>query len=127
VRKKNKAPAEPGLYARSSPAPEKISIRQIDIIAAMIVIHCGNSRLRREHRHQGCQVPQCMTRMRWERPYDARDCSIMETSKQFLEFAEECDRLAQEVETEHPRRILKKMADAWRKVAQEKAHPDPHS
>ena len=68
-----------------------------------------------------------MTRMRWERPYDARDCSIMETSKQFLEFAEECDRLAQEVETEHPRRILKKMADAWRKVAQEKAHPDPHS
>jgi hypothetical protein len=43
----------------------------------------------------------------------------METSKEFRDFAEECDRLAQVVETEHDRWILKKMAEAWRKVAEE--------
>jgi len=43
----------------------------------------------------------------------------METSQEFREFAKECDRLAEEVETENQRRILKEMAVAWRKVAEE--------
>jgi hypothetical protein len=42
----------------------------------------------------------------------------METSQDFWEFAAECDRLAEEAETEKHRRILKKMAAAWRKVAE---------
>ena len=43
----------------------------------------------------------------------------MEPSKEFLEFAEECDRLAREAETARHRQVLKKMAEAWRKVAEE--------
>jgi hypothetical protein len=46
----------------------------------------------------------------------------MQPSKEFLELAEECDRLAQEAETERHRRLLSKMAEAWRKVAKERAH-----
>jgi hypothetical protein len=46
----------------------------------------------------------------------------MEPSEEFLEFAEECDRLAREAETERHRQVLKKMAEAWRKVAKERAH-----
>ena len=46
---------------------------------------------------------------------------IMEPSNEFLELAEECDRLAQEAETERHRRILSKMAEAWRQVAKERA------
>jgi len=45
----------------------------------------------------------------------------MEPSKEFLEFAKECDRLAQEADTKRHRRILKKMAEAWRKVAEEES------
>jgi hypothetical protein len=53
----------------------------------------------------------------------------MEPSKEFLELAEECDRLAQEAETERHRQILSKMAEAWREVAKERAraHPQPSS
>jgi hypothetical protein len=47
----------------------------------------------------------------------------MESSKEYLEFAEECDRLAKEAETERHRRILRKMAEAWRQVAKERAAP----
>jgi hypothetical protein len=36
-----------------------------------------------------------------------------------LEFAEECDRLAQKARTEDQRRSLMRMAAAWRKVADE--------
>ena len=43
----------------------------------------------------------------------------METAKQFREFAEECNRLAQEAKTEDQRRGLMEMAAAWKKVAQE--------
>jgi hypothetical protein len=43
----------------------------------------------------------------------------METTKQFREFAEECNRLAQAAKTEDQRRSLMKMAAAWRKVAEE--------
>jgi hypothetical protein len=53
----------------------------------------------------------------------------MEPSKEFLEFAEECDRLAGEAETARHRQVLKKMAEAWRKVAKERAgaYPEPNS
>jgi MoxR-like ATPase len=40
-------------------------------------------------------------------------------SAQYREFAEECDRLAQEAKTEHHRKILEEMAEAWRRVAGE--------
>jgi len=40
-----------------------------------------------------------------------------ETSAQYRAFAEECDRLAQEAKTEHHRKILEEMAEAWRRVA----------
>jgi hypothetical protein len=43
----------------------------------------------------------------------------METSQDYRQFAQECDRLAEEAMTEEQRRTLKKMAAAWRKVAQE--------
>jgi hypothetical protein len=43
----------------------------------------------------------------------------MKTSKGFREFAEQCERLAEEAASEHRRAILKKMAEAWRKVAEE--------
>jgi hypothetical protein len=43
----------------------------------------------------------------------------METATQFRQFAEKCNRLAQEVQTEDQRRRLMEMAAAWRKVAEE--------
>jgi hypothetical protein len=45
--------------------------------------------------------------------------SIMEASQEYRQFAEECDRLAQQAGTEEQYRTLKKMAAAWRKVAGE--------
>jgi hypothetical protein len=43
----------------------------------------------------------------------------METSAQYREFAEECDRLAREAKTDTHRKILEEMAKAWRTVAAE--------
>jgi hypothetical protein len=43
----------------------------------------------------------------------------METSAQYCEFAEECDRLAREAKTDGYRKILEEMAEAWRMVAAE--------
>jgi hypothetical protein len=43
----------------------------------------------------------------------------MELSQQYREFAEECARLAEQAGTEEQCRTLKKMAAAWRKVAEE--------
>jgi hypothetical protein len=43
----------------------------------------------------------------------------MEASQEYRQFAEECDRLAQQVGIEELCRTLKKMAAAWRKVAEE--------
>jgi hypothetical protein len=42
-----------------------------------------------------------------------------ETSAQYREFAEECDRLAKQAKTDGERKILEKMAEAWRMVAAE--------
>ena len=44
----------------------------------------------------------------------------METPKELRKFAEECDRLAEQAETDHQRDTLKRMAEAWKKVADEK-------
>jgi hypothetical protein len=45
--------------------------------------------------------------------------SRMQTSDQYLKFAEECDRLAQQAAMEHQREILKEMAETWRKLVAE--------
>jgi len=44
---------------------------------------------------------------------------IMETSQEFRTFSKQCDRLAEEAETTNERRILKELAVAWEKVAEE--------
>jgi len=44
---------------------------------------------------------------------------IMETSQEFRAFSKQCDRLAEEAETKNERRILKELAVAWEKVAEE--------
>jgi hypothetical protein len=44
----------------------------------------------------------------------------METSAQYREFAEECDRLAKQAKTDDNRKMLEEMAEAWRMVAAEK-------
>jgi hypothetical protein len=42
----------------------------------------------------------------------------METSREYREFAEQCDRLAQEwARTDDQRNTLRKIAEAWRQVA----------
>jgi hypothetical protein len=43
----------------------------------------------------------------------------METSVRYLEFAVQCNRLANLAKTEEDRMILKEMAEAWRKLARE--------
>jgi hypothetical protein len=42
-----------------------------------------------------------------------------ETSAQYWEFAEECDRLAKQAKTDSERKTLEEMAKAWRRVAAE--------
>jgi len=43
----------------------------------------------------------------------------METPRQYREFAETCDRLAGQVESEAHRASLTEMADQWRRLAEE--------
>jgi len=43
----------------------------------------------------------------------------METSTQYREFAEECERLATQAKTTPRRKILEEMAEVWRKLAEE--------
>jgi len=43
----------------------------------------------------------------------------MQTRTEYLEFAEECDRLARETKAERHHMALKEMAEAWRKLAEE--------
>ncbi len=43
----------------------------------------------------------------------------MQSSKEYRKFAEECDRLARNAKMEHHRKILKEMAEAWKKLADE--------
>jgi len=62
--------------------------------------------------------------MRLERPFPAAGLLPMETAskRKYEEFAQECERLAQESRTEHHRGVLREMAEAWRRLAQ--AAPD---
>ena len=51
----------------------------------------------------------------------------MQPSTDYQRFAEECDRLAKNAETERHQKMLEKMADAWRKIAkEEKSRQDPY-
>jgi hypothetical protein len=43
----------------------------------------------------------------------------LETSAQYREFAEECNRLAKQTKADGHRKILEEMAEAWRIVAAE--------
>jgi hypothetical protein len=43
----------------------------------------------------------------------------LETSAQYREFAEECNRLAKQIKIDGHRKILEEMAEAWRMVAAE--------
>jgi hypothetical protein len=43
----------------------------------------------------------------------------MTSSAQYREFAEECLRLAKQAKDEHQQKILKEMAEAWSKLAEE--------
>ena len=43
----------------------------------------------------------------------------METPTQYREFAEECDRMAKQADTERQRNILTEMAEAWRRLAED--------
>jgi len=54
-----------------------------------------------------------------ERHYPGLGCPTMEQSREYQQLAEECERLAQQAGAEDLRRTLKKMAAAWRKVAEE--------
>jgi hypothetical protein len=45
----------------------------------------------------------------------------LETATDYRKFAEECDRLAQAAETERHRKILERMAEAWRTLAEEES------
>jgi hypothetical protein len=49
----------------------------------------------------------------------------MKGRTQYQEFAERCDQLAREVKAEHHRKILKEMAEAWRKLDAEADPPEP--
>ncbi len=48
----------------------------------------------------------------------------MDPSTQYRSFAEECRRLAEQVESERHRRILHEMALAWSKLADETSQRD---
>ena len=58
--------------------------------------------------------------MRPERRVPCTGLFLMETTakREYEQFAEECERLAQDAKTEHHRTILREMADAWRKLAE---------
>jgi len=43
----------------------------------------------------------------------------MQASTQYRRFAEECDVLARQAKTEHHRKTLLEMAEAWKKLAEE--------
>ena len=61
----------------------------------------------------------CMTFHALEQGWCQLSFPSMHTSTQYGTFAEECDRLATEAQAERHRMVLKEMAEAWRKLAQE--------
>jgi hypothetical protein len=65
------------------------------------------------------RVPCCIALFWSERLHTRASYRLMETSEDFLEFAEKCERLAEEAASEQDRNVLMQMAEAWRKVAEE--------
>jgi hypothetical protein len=57
--------------------------------------------------------------MQQERPAERTVVSTMETSTDFQDFAAECELLAEEATNEEQRTILRRMAAAWRDLAEE--------
>jgi hypothetical protein len=43
----------------------------------------------------------------------------MDTSTQYCEYAEQCELLASQAETERHRSVLKEMAEVWKELADE--------
>jgi len=68
-----------------------------------------------------------MTRMHQERCSAARGLPRMETFAQYREFAVECYRLASIAKTDEHRKMLREMAHAWRKVAEEAEQTETQS
>jgi hypothetical protein len=60
-----------------------------------------------------------MAQMRRKRLVVVCSYCLMERSVQFREFADECERLAEEVTSDDQRLTLRKIALAWRRVAEE--------
>jgi hypothetical protein len=60
-----------------------------------------------------------MTALHLEQEWCQLSFPSMHTSTQYGTFAEECDRLAKEAQAERHRMVLKEMAEAWRKLAEE--------
>jgi hypothetical protein len=50
----------------------------------------------------------------------------MEMSSEYREFAEHCERLADQAGTERHRRVLKEMAEAWKELANEAHRRDQY-
>jgi hypothetical protein len=51
----------------------------------------------------------------------------METSTEYLRFAQECRRLAREAQTERHRQIMEEMARAWDRLAKEADREGVHA
>jgi hypothetical protein len=60
-----------------------------------------------------------MTVMCQERLSHAARFLHMESSTQYREFAEQCERLARQAKAEHHRDILIEMAEVWRQLAEQ--------
>ena len=68
-----------------------------------------------------------MTHMHPERPPTARGLPRRGTPAQYREFAAECYRLASVARTGEHRQILREMARAWTKVAEEAEQTETQS
>src|SRR5215469_168776 len=68
-----------------------------------------------------------MTHWHQERPSAARGLPQMETPAQYREFAAECYRLASVAKIDAHRKMLREMARAWAKVAEEAEQTETRS
>jgi hypothetical protein len=64
-------------------------------------------------------VPQNIAAMSEERIKAASGFFIMESSAQYREFAEKCDRLVEETKDSQHKQVLQEMARTWRELADE--------
>jgi hypothetical protein len=67
-----------------------------------------------------------MTHMHQERPSAARGLPRMETPAQYREYAAECYRLASAAKMDEHRKMLREIARAWAKVAEEAEEAKAH-